>query len=323
MSGVSVPIAIRDLTKTFDKTTQVLRGVDLTIEAGSVVGLLGVNGSGKTTLMKILVGLFKADGGSVQVFGEDPWSLSVEAKHRTGYVPQEVSVAAWMTVEHVVRYTSAFYGELWDHAWAETLLDRFELDRRKRAGTLSGGQTQKLGLVLAMGHRPELLLFDEPVAALDPISRRDLLVTLVELVDETGADGRRQTVLFSTHITADLERIASHVALLKAGRVSLYSEMDTLKESVQRVRVTSSEPLPPELPAAKTLHVSRDARTVTATLTDGRVDLWREWAAAHGADSSVDLLNLEDLFIELHGKDAAADDSELADRSAAPEWEAV
>lgn len=312
MSVGNSPLVVRNLVKSFrvNRHTQksVLAGVNLDVPRGRIVGLLGVNGSGKTTLLKTLVGLLKAEAGEALLFGEDAWNISQATKQRVGYVPQEVRVAAWMSVAEVVRYTAAFYDKRWDHAWAETLIDRFQLNRDDRAGILSGGQTQKLGLVLALGHRPELLLLDEPVAALDPIARRELLATLVELADETSGTDHQQTVLFSTHITADLERVATHVALLKNGKVALFDEMDALKESIQRVRVTSSEPLPGKLPDGKVLHLARSSRTISATLTDGNVEAWQHWAAASGAECTIDLLNLEDLFVELHGRETEFQD---------------
>ena len=305
MMEASSPLVLTALEKRFrtgwGAAKTVLAGVDLEVPRGTIVGLLGINGSGKTTLLKILVGLLRADAGEVRVFGENPWSITTATKRRIGYVPQEVRVAPWMSVAEVVRYTAAFYGPQWDHDWGEALIDRFRLERRDRAGTLSGGQTQKLGLVLALGHRPELLLLDEPVAALDPVARRELLATIVQLADETAETEHSQTVLFSTHITADLERVATHVALLKHGRVALFDEMDNLKESVQRVRVTSASPLPETLPEGDLLHLERDARTLSATLADGGVSRWQAWAAGLGAECAVELLNLEELFIELHG----------------------
>ena len=305
------PLAISGLCKRFRtgwrSTQEVLAGVDLEVASGTIVGLLGVNGSGKSTLLKTLVGLLRADAGEVRVFGADPWSMTAETKHRIGYVPQEVRVAPWMTVAEVVRYTAAFYATAWDHAWAEELIDRFRLSRTDRAGTLSGGQTQKLGLVLALGHRPELLLLDEPVAALDPVARRELLATLVQLADETANSHHSQTVLFSTHITADLERVATHVALLKQGRVTMFEEIDQIKESVQRVRITSARPLPEKLPAGSLLHLHRSARTLSATLSDGGGNRWQAWASEVGAECTVELLNLEELFIELHGSSAAGE----------------
>lgn len=310
MSAVATgPVVIRGLEKRFRtgwrSAKDVLTGVDLDVPRGTIVGLLGMNGSGKTTLLKTLVGLLRADAGSVQVFGDDPWMMSDATKRRIGYVPQEVRVAPWMSVAEVVRYTGAFYGSQWDRAWAEELIDRFHLERADRAGTLSGGQTQKLGLVLALGHRPELLLLDEPVASLDPVARRELLATLVQLAEETADSDHSQTVLFSTHITADLERVATHVALLKEGRVSLFQAMDSLKESVQRVRIVSAVSLPDQLPEGDLLHLRRDARTLSATLSDGGAARWQAWATASGAECAVELLNLEELFIELHGSGGA------------------
>ena len=299
------PVVIQGLEKRYRSgwrtAKEVLAGVDLEVPRGGIVGLLGVNGSGKTTLLKILVGLLKAEAGTARVFGDDPWVMASATKRRIGYVPQEVRVAPWMSVAEVVRYTGAFYGDQWDQRWAEELLDRFRLERGDRAGTLSGGQTQKLGLVLALGHRPELLLLDEPVAALDPVARRELLATLVQLADETAESDHSQTVLFSTHITADLERVATHVALLKNGRVAIFDEMDSLKETVQRVRVTSATILPDRLPEGGLLHLHRDSRTLSATLSDGGAARWQAWATEIGAECAVELLNLEELFIELHG----------------------
>ncbi|MDA0816607.1 MAG: ABC transporter ATP-binding protein [Planctomycetota bacterium] len=298
------PVTIRGLTKQFRtgwrEAKEVLTSVDLDVPRGAIVGLLGVNGSGKTTLLKMLVGLLRADAGEVRVFGDDPWTMRAATKRRIGYVPQEVRVAPWMSVAEVVRYTAAFYGTQWNRSWAEELLDRFHLERGDRAGTLSGGQTQKLGLVLALGHRPELLLLDEPVASLDPLARRELLATLVQLAEETADSEHSQTVLFSTHITADLERVATHVALLKNGRVTLFDEIDSLKEMVQRVRVTSATSLPDQLPEGGLLHLARDSRTLSATLSDGGAARWQAWAEAAGAECAIELLNLEELFIELH-----------------------
>lgn len=321
MKSSQEPVQIRGLVKRFRTgwrgSKEVLAGLDLDVPQGTIVGLLGVNGSGKTTLLKTLVGLLRADAGEVRVLGDDPWQMQTATKRRVGYVPQEVRVAPWMSVAEVVRYTAAFYGSQWDQAWAETLMNRFRLERSDRAGTLSGGQTQKLGLVLALGHRPELLLLDEPVAALDPVARRELLATLVQLADETAGSDHSQTVLFSTHITADLERVATHVALLKHGRVEIFEEMDQLKESVQRVRITSAARLPDSVPEGGLLHMERDARTLSATLSDGGAKRWQAWAAAAGADCAVELLNLEELFIELHGGASEAPGREHHDSASA------
>jgi len=230
-------IQIAGLAKSFNEK-RILKGVDLDIPQGSVVGLLGTNGSGKSTLIKCVLGLLRPTEGKISILGEDPWTLSAEAKERLGYVPQEVKLYPWMRVKHVVGYTAAFYPK-WDYAWGEELLDRWQLPRDDRVGPLSAGQLQKLALVLALGHHPELLILDEPVASLDPIARREFLRTLLDL-----AQDERHTVLFSTHITSDLDRVASHVALLQDGKITCFEELDALKDRVKRLRITAAGVLP-------------------------------------------------------------------------------
>jgi ABC-2 type transport system ATP-binding protein len=208
---------------------EVLRGVDLAIPRGSVVGLLGKNAAGKSTLIKCLLGLLRIDDGTARVFGEDAWWLSAESKSRLGYVPQEVSLYGWMRVRQVVQYTAAFYPR-WNAALAEKLVRQWELPPNDRVGPLSPGQLQKLAIVLALGHEPELLVLDEPVGTLDPVARRDFLRTILEI-----AQSENRTILFSTHITSDLERVADRVAILRDGRIVFHDELDVLKESVKRL----------------------------------------------------------------------------------------
>ena len=234
---VSTPIQIQGLTKTFDDNA-VLTGVDLEIPAGAVVGLVGTNGSGKSTLIKCLLGLLKPSSGTAQIFGEETGNLSAEAKARLGYVPQEIRLYPWMNVKQIIDYTGSFY-ESWNTEWVDKLVERWDLPLDHRIGPLSTGQAQKLALVLAMGHQPELLVLDEPVASLDPVGRREFLRSLLE----TGSE-QEQTVLFSTHITSDLERIASHVAILKKGRIDFFGELDELKEKFKRLRIRAKELLP-------------------------------------------------------------------------------
>ena len=286
-------ISTQGLKKQFGSKS-VLQGVDLNVPAGAVVGLVGTNGSGKSTLIKCLLGLLRKSSGSISLFGEDPWNLSASAKSRLGYVPQVVRLYPWMKVKHILAYTSAFY-DAWDSAWAETLLDRWELPREHRIGPLSPGQLQKLALVLALGYRPELLVLDEPVASLDPVARREFLRSLLELCQH-----EQHTVLFSTHITSDLERVASHLAILKQGRIVLFDELDVVKDRVKRLRVTASNDLPPDFSVRGALRsevAGNRALVAVADLDDHLVtelqDKWR-------ADVTVEDLNLEDIFLELH-----------------------
>ena len=286
-------IEIRGLKKSFG-SKPVLKGVDFQIDRGQVVGLLGANGSGKSTLIKCLLGLLRTDGGSSQLFGEPSWSLSAAAKARLGYVPQEVRLFPWMTVNQVLDYTAAFY-ELWDADWVQELQSRWGLDGSQKVQSLSVGQNQKLGLILAMGHRPELLILDEPVASLDPLARREFLRSILEVtVDE------RHTVLFSTHITSDLERVASHVALLQHGQMTVLEELDHLKDRVKRLRIEAAQELPLDLKVPGALRTEVFGQRATVSVEDAGQELVQQLEHRWQASVRVEDLNLEEIFLELH-----------------------
>lgn len=286
-------IRCEKLRKSFGKT-EVLQGVDLVVPEGAVVGLLGTNGAGKSTLIKCLLGLLRISSGTATVFGEDPWDLSAATKVRLGYVPQAVKVYPWMKVRQVIDYTGAFYPQ-WDPQWCGELLRKWELDGSAWVRNLSGGELQRLGLILAMGHRPDLLVLDEPAASLDPIGRRNLLRSLLDAT----RDGVH-TVLFSTHITSDLERVASHVAILGEGVIDFFGELDELKDSVKRIRVHSAANLPVDFAVPGSLRTEVAGKTAVvavASVDDQLLDgIRNRW------DVTVDVenLNLEDIFLELH-----------------------
>ena len=286
-------ISTRQLKKSFGSKA-VLQGVDLNIPAGAVVGLVGTNGSGKSTLIKCLLGLLRPTSGTISLLGEEPWNLSASAKSRLGYVPQIVRLYPWMKVKHVVAYTSAFY-DSWDSTWVETLLDRWELPREHRIAPLSPGQLQKLALVLALGYRPELLVLDEPVASLDPVARREFLRSLLELCQH-----EQHTVLFSTHITSDLERVASHLAVLKQGRIVLFDELDAVKDRVKRLRITAANDLPPEFSVRGALRSEVQGNQALVAVADLDESLVSDVRDKWQADVAVEDLNLEDIFLELH-----------------------
>ena len=288
------PLSLERLSKSFDARF-VLNGVDLVVEPGSVLGLLGANGSGKTTLLKCALGLLRPTGGTASVLGEDAWNLSAHAKADLGYVPQEVSSYPWMRVRQAIAYTAAFY-PTWNHDLVADLCERWRLPLEERTGTLSVGQLQSLGIVLALGHEPSLLILDEPVASLDPLARRAFLRTLLDIIE---SDDR--TVIFSTHITSDLERVASHVAVLREGNITYHGGLDQLKDQVKRLRITAKQPLPPAFAVPDALHTRIDGTTATAAVNgfDPGVidDLRRTW----DAEVEVTDLNLEEIFVELHG----------------------
>ncbi len=282
------------LSKSFG-TARVLQGVDLTIPRGSVTGLLGKNGSGKSTLLKCLLGLLKPSSGTARILGEDGWNLSAEAKAQLGYVAQEVSLYSWMRVRQIIEYTAAFY-PTWNQELAIDLAKKWELPTEDRVGPMSQGQQQKLALVLALGHEPDLLILDEPVASLDPSARREFLSTLLEITRDEN-----RTVLFSTHITTDLERVADHVAVLKEGKIVYHDQLDDLKESVKRLRVTSESDLPSSFGVANSLRAEVSGKHALVAVAEVGPTLVAEIESRWQASVTVEDLSLEEIFLEMHG----------------------
>ncbi|HLL89771.1 MAG TPA: ABC transporter ATP-binding protein [Tepidisphaeraceae bacterium] len=205
MTTPDAPLVLRNVVKRFgDKL--VLDGVDLALPRGSVVGLL------------------RPQAGRCELLGEDAWALSAAAKARLGYVPQVVSLYPWMKVKQLLDYVRSFYAH-WNGDLIAKLSREWSLPADDRVGNLSVGQTQKLAILVSLGHEPELLVLDEPAAALDPLARRQFLQLLIDI-----AEPGRRTVLFSTHITSDLERVADRVAIFKSGRTAFFGPIDELKE---------------------------------------------------------------------------------------------
>jgi ABC-2 type transport system ATP-binding protein len=287
-------IHAKGLVKSFGRR-RVLDGLDLDVPRGVVLGLLGKNGAGKTTLIKGILGLVKRDGGELALMGEDAWTLSPVVKAQVGYVPQVVTHPGWMTVAQVVEYTASFYAR-WNDALVGKLLAEWELDEGQKAGTLSLGTQQKLAIVLALGHEPGVLILDEPAASLDPSARREFLKTLLELSADAG-----RTVLFSTHITSDLERVADSVAIQQGGKITYHGALDELKDGVKRLHVTAKGPLTAgsfSVPGALRTRVDGNTAVVSVkSLDEGLVgDIQR----AYAAEVRVEDLNLEDIFLEMH-----------------------
>lgn len=273
---------------------EVLRGVDLSIEPGTVLGVLGANGSGKTTMIKCSLGLLRPTGGQAYIFGENSWDLSASVKARLGYVPQEVTSYPWMRVRQVIAYTAAFYSR-WDNAFVDKLCDQWHVPLEDRVGALSTGQLQTVGIVLALGHHPELLVLDEPVASLDPSARRQFLRTLLDLLQDA-----KQTILFSTHITSDLERVAQRVAILGDGKIRFHGELDELKDRVKRLRITARHDLPASFAVPGALRCEVAGSRATVSVADFNERLLAQVRQTWDADVAVNDLNLEEIFVEMH-----------------------
>lgn len=225
-----------------------LSGCDLAIPAGHVVGLVGPNGAGKTTLLHLAVGLLRPTAGSLQVLGTPPGS-SEEALARVGFVAQQTPVYDRLSVADHLRL-GAWLNSNWDDSGARERVRRIGLDYGQKAGTLSGGQRAQLALTMAVAKRPDLLVLDEPVAALDPLARRDFLGELMSVVAETGID-----VILSSHLVGDIERVCDWLVVLVDSRVRLAGEIDDLLASHRRlVGPRQSGRLPTDLEVVTASH---------------------------------------------------------------------
>ncbi len=282
------PLAVRQLVHCYEGGN-VLTGVDLSLEPGSVLGLIGRNGAGKSTLIRAMLGLLEPLSGSASVFGEPALKLSDASKARLAYVPQQPEALAWLTAQQMLDYVGRFYPR-WDASFASKTLERWQIQPNKLLAKLSPGERQRVELIRALASRPDLLVLDEPAAALDPVARRELLREIALRAGESGT-----TVLFSTHIVSDLERVASDIAFLHKGKLLMTCSMDDIKESYGRLWLPE-----PAHDAAPTESLSRrrhDDGSLSLVVQRDAKGAWPEAASLPGA--RVDALGLEDLFVEI------------------------
>ena len=220
-------ISVSGLTRRFGAKTA-LASVNLCMPRGAVYGLVGENGAGKTTLIKHILGLLRADSGTVRVFGVDPVADPVAVLARIGYLSEENDLPGWMRVDELIRYSRAFYPG-WDDGYAEELRRSFALDPMAKIRNLSKGEKARVGLLIALAYRPELLVLDEPSSGLDPIVRREILDAVIRTI---AVEGR--TVLFSSHLLEEVEKVADHVTMISQGKILLSAPLQAIRES-QRV----------------------------------------------------------------------------------------
>jgi ABC-2 type transport system ATP-binding protein len=272
----------------------VLQDLDFEIQPGEVIGVLGKNGAGKTTLLELMLGYSTPSSGHVRVFGRESRALPGEIKRRIGFVPQQDELLDQLTVAEQLRVIASFY-PAWDHELIGRLCQSWGVDPHARIKSLSVGERQKLSILLAFGHRPDLLILDEPVASLDPVARRQFLEELVGL----SADGGR-SIVFSSHIVSDIERLATRVWILKEGRLAWEGDLGSLKESLCRLHIHSSDATVPDFDIPGAINRRTQGRTVTALVRDWSDDRQRELEARHEVTVERETLGLEEIFLEMH-----------------------
>src|SRR6185436_20940896 len=211
------------------RSTEVLRGMTMRVERGKTFAFLGRNAAGKTTTIRMLLGLLKRDDGAIRVLGIDPQREPLELRRRVGYLAEDQAMYGWMRVEEIVRFVAPFY-PTWDHDLALKYLRDFELPLRTKIKHLSKGQNVRLGLVLALAHRPELVILDDPALGLDPIMRKQFNRDLI-----THLQGEGRTVFYSSHLLYEVEPVADEVAILDQGQIIRQAETETLRRDVKQI----------------------------------------------------------------------------------------
>lgn len=283
-------VHIEKLQKSFGNRC-VLDIPSLDIHEGHIIGLLGLNGAGKSTLLRHLIGMYLPDRGVCKTLGTESSRLKSEELSRIGYVHQEGSLIEWMSVDQTLGYISGFYPK-WNRDLEDRLVRSFGIDRNAVVGKLSPGERQKVAIILAVAFEPELLLMDEPASALDPIARKDFLELLLDLIQNEG-----RTIIISSHILSDVEKVVDQTIVMERGRILEYSELDELRERYRKIRVSSLSALRAFAPLASTriLQVEGDQALVSVPS-----DILAQLEASDSRSivvSTPEPLTLEELFL--------------------------
>jgi len=271
---------------------RVVDSLSLRVPAGSVYGLLGRNGAGKSTAIKILMCMVRQDSGTATLLGEDIGHIADDTRARIAYLAEGHPLYGWMTIGQAVEFTRAFYPR-WNDGLVEQILDHFELSRKQKFRRLSRGQQAQVSLVLAVAPDPELLVLDDPTLGMDTVVRRDFLESLIQIIQRQG-----RTILFSSHILGDVERVADRIGIMVGGVLRVDCRTETFRESVRKI-VLEFIGTPPDSAAVPGLVSCRQMGTGLELVLVGYDDAQRE-AVERLRPQSIEVLdlNLEDAFIE-------------------------
>ncbi len=287
-------IEIRGLVKNYGRV-KALKGVDLDVNCGEIFGFLGPNGSGKTTAIRCMLDLIRPQGGLISVLGLNPQEEPEAVKERVGYLPGELHVDENLTARQVFRFFNSLRGNRSDWEFIEELSERLKLELRKPIKNFSKGNKQKVGLVQALMHKPELLLLDEPTGSLDPLMQQEVLRMLAEAQDN-GA-----TVFFSSHIISEVQAVADRVAIIREGKiVEVAVTADLLHRSMRQVRIRFQQPTEAEelykLPGVEL--IAKDDGLGVLLQVEGQMDSLIKTLAKYPInDFETERASLEEIFL--------------------------
>lgn len=296
----SLVISIRNLHKYYGRV-HALRGMDLTVPKGCIFGYLGPNGAGKTTTIRCILDMIRPQSGEIRVFGLNPRKSSTEIRTRSGYLPGELHVQDGFTVKGALD----FYNRLRSRkaSWSDInkLAERLDLDLKLAMKNLSKGNKQKVGIILAMMHKPELLLLDEPTAGLDPLMQQEVL----QMIRKARDDGA--TVFFSSHVLSEVQEIASQVAIIRKGKIVEVARTDDLiNRSLCRARIRFKESVSLSgLENVRGVAILDEGEGVALTLQiEGEMDPLIKYLAGYPVqDLFIERPSLEEVFLAYYGKE--------------------
>lgn len=290
MNNPNPIVQMKGLSKRFGKT-EALQDVSIEIRAGTIIGLIGANGAGKSSLLRHIIGLYLPNVGQCTTFGCEAGKLGPAQLGRIGYVHQEGELLEWMKVGQLIRYVSAYYPN-WNHELEEKYIADFDISTKARVGSLSPGQRQKLAILLAIGFEPELLILDEPASTLDPVARGQFLDLLLQIIQNEN-----RTIIISSHILSDVEKVIDHVVIMRAGRILRDCSFDELKEEFCRVRISAlSGELPAELPFTNVIEHQRSNGQAVITVKNASHDCIEQTAENINCQVEIQTLPLEDIY---------------------------
>ena len=288
-------IETRGLTRYFGQQ-QVVLPLDIAVPRGSIFAFLGRNGAGKSTTIRMLLGLLEPTRGSATILGHDSVHLPPEARARIGYLAEGHHVYGWMTVKECERFQSSFYPR-WNKAIFAGVIQHFGLDLNTHAKNLSRGERAGLCLALTLAPEPELLILDDPALGLDPVARRSLLQSMIYVTRST-----RQTIFFSSHILADVERVADHIAILHDGVLRASCSLDTFRQRVRQIILKFPGQTPSLPPIPGLIQSFRTTGEISLTIANYNAETERLLGALGAQRVEEVPLSLEDAFISYLGE---------------------
>lgn len=290
---MSACVTLHNLHRRFSRMT-VLKGINAKVFPGQVIALLGKNGAGKTTLLETILGFGFPSDGEATLWEIHATEISGDIKQRIGFVPQQDELLPSLSGKDHLKLFKSFRTH-WNQPLVDKLIAEWLIPMDMHTGKMSVGQRQKLSILLALAHEPELLILDEPVASLDPIARRQFLQQLVDI----AADENR-AVIFSTHIVSDVERVANQVWMLRDGDLVYQGGLDELKESFVRVTLTFDHPVAHNISWPQVIKQKSSGNQIQLTIEDWQPVMEQQLTQEFSAQVQVEFLSLEDIFLEMN-----------------------